>query len=407
MEKRKKRFWAMVLAAVIWLVPNAQVWANEPETTTEYSDEPIVYTSGGGSVTPSTYTLTYAPNNTIETNTPISSRLRAQEITFPECEFEAQPGQIFTGWQEADLSKDPVEGKGAIYKPGEKYKLNRSVTFLAIWEDNTTFRIEAADEYVLAPPDNDQAALETLIRKDLKITYYEDGVEPTTTPAPSTAPERTTWDDGSHIPADFLDIAVTPSDAYKQAGSYTVRITYKGLYNRTLEKDAALVITDPNALGEEATFDLGKGLVLHYPSSVPYIGKKWDKALENFVYVEDTSTGEKLKIDRITMKKSKNPGDRKITRIKVKKGKTYNSKKLGGGLTVTIRPCYVWTGNYVSGSAVLDNGSVTSMKITNLLGDELTITKSRKKDPIVTENNAISFADKKYTGTMTFEELGV
>ena len=45
----------MVLAAVIWLVPNAQVWAAEPETTTEYSDEPIVYTSGGGSVTPSTY----------------------------------------------------------------------------------------------------------------------------------------------------------------------------------------------------------------------------------------------------------------------------------------------------------------------------------------------------------------
>jgi hypothetical protein len=53
---------------------------------------------------------------------------------------------------------------------------------------------------------------------------------------------------------------------------------------------------------------------------------------------------------------------------------------------------------------------VKSIKITNLFGDELTIKKGKKKkakNPIVTTETGIGFQNKNYSGTMTFEELGI
>lgn len=360
---------------------------------------------------PTPHTITYIANNTRATKRVIEST--ESSFSLPKDLFSPEPGQMFAGWELSESAEEPYEGSGKVYKAGEVFDLNKDYVFIAQWEDNPTFEIEAEDKYILNPPDNTLQKLTTSIRLSSNITYYEDGKEPE---KGDTEKERKVWSKGNAIPTDKLEIAVDDPKAFTRTGTFKARIIYKGLYERTLEKTIDVEITDPNALGEEVTFDLGKGLILHYPSGGPIVGQKWNKVLVNkgLIYVEDTNTGNRLKVTRAVIKKSKKPGEKLIKQIKVKlskkKTKTYTPKKLGGGLKFTIAPCYVWTGNFVS-ATLNKKGAVKSMEITTVFGDPLTIQKNKNrkksKNPIVTKDGAVSFNNSKYTGTMTFEEMGL
>ena len=70
----------------------------------------------------------------------------------------------------------------------------------------------------------------------------------------------------------------------------------------------------------------------------------------------------------------------------------------------------------MDGSTVVNSekGTVKSITIKTVLGDDLTIKKpkkkpgkKKKKNPIVTTETGIGFQNKNYAGTMTFEELGI
>ena len=238
--------------------------------------------SGGGSEYPDPdeqkiYKITYLPNNDL--NNTFETETEAAQIDLPTILFTPQPGQLLEGWKVADTSKTPPVATGDLIKPGTKYDLNGDVTFMAIWKDNTTFMLECDEDYSLMPPENTPQKLEQMMRDNLKITYYEDGVEPK---EGDTEKQRKTYVKGTGIPPEELEVVITDPNAIRKVGTFSAKVVYKGLYKRTLDKAITVKVLDPNVPTYDSfsITDVTKvgTVVIDYPSSIAYHGDKWDKA---------------------------------------------------------------------------------------------------------------------------------
>ena len=218
--------------------------------------------------------------------------------------------------------------------------------------------MDCADEYELMPPENTMEALEAMIRQNLKITYYTDGLdpddptvvpvaptpepvptntpsdaakvldedlEPTPTnepePSPTPIPERQLWDEGSHIPAEDLEITVTDPKLFRKMSSFDAKVTYKGLYNRTLDKTIKVTVLDPNA-------PINDSFIMHienfgdvtvtYPTSISYHGDEWDKVKTLVKLTCDKTKISAKKVTSTDITKAKSGDTVTIKKIKTK-----------------------------------------------------------------------------------------
>ncbi len=222
------------------------------------------------------------------------------------------------------------------------------------------------------------------------------------------------------LPEVFVDYSMETdiNAAVRRLGSYPVTINAdpqrRGL---TLSVTGSVVITDPNlpVMREE---DLGD-FIVYLPDSVPFKGKVWNKQFEEMVYGVYKQTGEIVHPKKLVIRSRKGKMSVKVLLFKVKlQGNTKEenkqiAKKLNKAVRnslkenrkITIRN-FIVTPDNVSGIDYDDAGTPKVIRVKTCLDTEKKIKSKKNKFEMHEAEKTVSF-NKPYTGTLTYEELGL
>ena len=237
------------------------------------------------------------------------------------------------------------------------------------------------------------------------------------TPTPEPVKERKVWVEGKDIPAEQLEISVADPKLYRNVGTFSAKIVYKGLYNRTIEKTVSVNILDPNAPTLDSftvTNDTLGDVKVNYPVSIAYHGEKWDK-VKPYVSIENSVT--KIKVKNVEGKDLDSIGTGSIKDIKasVKKNDDINkkqAKKLSKKVNKAIKkelPKDVSIRNLIIMPDMYSAKKVKKDKLTEIsvvLDDNTKITIKSNDFTVDDVNKVVTFSGD-YGGNLTFEELGL